>query len=59
MAASDTDLSPAIAKGAKFLFWHGWADPASTRSTPSTMSSREETARLRQADAIRLFLRPA
>jgi Tannase and feruloyl esterase len=59
MAASDTDLSPAIAKGAKFLFWHGWADPA---LNPLNTIDYVEAARKRlgsgKADAIRLFLAP-
>ena len=59
MAASDTDPSPAIAKGAKFLFWHGWADPA---LNPLNTIDYVEAARKRlgsgKADAIRLFLAP-
>ena len=59
LAATDTNLTPAIKKGAKFLFWHGWADPAlNPLNTIDYVDAATKRVGRGHAEAIRLFLIP-
>ncbi len=59
LGADDTDLAPAIDKGAKFLFWHGWADPAlNPLNTIDYVEAATKRVGPARAASIRLFMMP-